>query len=89
MFEIYLVSSWDTSHSQFSIQNQILISPGYQETTNFRPWTITLVMLINIFSKIVGKQGGEAIPKSFSGHDNFDRLSVQNFSRDNIFPDIL
>jgi uncharacterized membrane protein len=71
MFEIYLVSSWDTSHSHFG---------RYQDTTNFIPWTITVVTLINIFSKIVGKQGGEAIPKSFSGHDNFDKLSVQNFS---------
>ena len=38
MFEIFLVSSWDIiSHSQFGIQNQILVSRGYRDTANFRP----------------------------------------------------
>jgi hypothetical protein len=37
MFEIFLVSSWDIRHSQFGIQNQILVSRGYQDTANFRP----------------------------------------------------
>jgi hypothetical protein len=37
MFEIFLVSSWDISHSQFGIQNQILVSCGYRDTANFRP----------------------------------------------------
>ena len=37
MFEIFLVSSWDISHSQFGIQNQILSSCGYRDTANFRP----------------------------------------------------
>ena len=32
MFEVFLVSSWDISHSQFGIQNQILVSGGYQDT---------------------------------------------------------
>jgi hypothetical protein len=39
MFEIFLVSSWDISHSQFGIQNQILVSRGYWDTANFRPCT--------------------------------------------------
>jgi hypothetical protein len=34
MFEIFLVSSWDTSHSQFGTQNQILVSCGYRDTAN-------------------------------------------------------
>ena len=37
MFEVFLVSSWDISHSQFGIQNQILVSRGYRDTANFRP----------------------------------------------------
>jgi hypothetical protein len=37
MFEIFLVSSWDIRHSQFGIQNQILVSREYQDTANFRP----------------------------------------------------
>ena len=37
MFEIFLVSSWDISHSQFGIQSQILASRGYRDTANFRP----------------------------------------------------
>jgi hypothetical protein len=32
-----LASSWDKSHSQFGIQNQILVSCGYWDTPNFRP----------------------------------------------------
>jgi hypothetical protein len=40
MFEIFLVSSWDISHSQFGIQNQILTSRGYRDTANFRPWSL-------------------------------------------------
>ena len=37
MIKIFLVSSWDISHSQFGIQNQILVSRGYRDTANFRP----------------------------------------------------
>ena len=37
MFEVFLVSSWDISNSQFGIQNQILASRGYRDTANFRP----------------------------------------------------
>jgi hypothetical protein len=42
MFEIFLVSSWDISHSQFGIQSQILASRGYRDTANFRPCICTL-----------------------------------------------
>jgi hypothetical protein len=35
LFEIFLVSSWDISHSQFGIQNQMLVSCGYRDTANF------------------------------------------------------
>jgi hypothetical protein len=37
MFEIFLVFSRDTSHSQFGVQNQILVSCGSRDTANFRP----------------------------------------------------
>jgi hypothetical protein len=35
MFDILLVSSWDISYSQFGIQNQILASCRYWDTSNF------------------------------------------------------
>jgi hypothetical protein len=37
MFEIFLVSSRDTSHLQFGIQNQIFGIRAYRDTANFRP----------------------------------------------------
>ena len=40
MFESFLVSSWDISHSQLAIQNQIIVSCGYGDTANFKPWLI-------------------------------------------------
>ena len=44
MFQIFLVSSWDISHSQFGIQNQILVSRGYRDTANFRRWMMLSCM---------------------------------------------
>ena len=41
MFEIFLVSSWDISHSQSVIQNQILASHEYRDIANFRPLIAT------------------------------------------------
>ena len=48
MFEIFLVSSWDISHSQFGNQSQILASHGYRDTVNFRPWLLGLKMVTNV-----------------------------------------
>ena len=39
-----MISSRDISHSQFGMQNQMLVSCEYRDTANFRPWTHTVVL---------------------------------------------
>ena len=51
MFEIFLVSSWDISHSQFGIPNQILVSRGYRDTaTSF--WDLPAQIETSVSRKV-------------------------------------